>query len=379
MVAHILRGASEVLAVVCVQDAVEGLADHALLGVQGVGCHVRHLEQHGGDQVDGLNHLQGDVHVEGHLAALLHQLLLRSLLLVLGHGHTLCKQLLDVPASIEVIQACMCLNDEAIAECCKTQLSHGPVVQDLRGDVHVLHAVLQVAHQQHVASTVEVIMDGLVVDGAKHGAGLGALITVAVDQRHQLLQDSMAVLVHDVVSRDLDLYLLIWLLSLLLVNSGFSLNLLLQGKLAHGIVDSGGLVVEVLHQPQGHLGHVPGVVHTGQVVKHLLSKRKEDGLVLEASQVLMGVRIDHLQALEHLVIQALHKCHQVAPDLDLSTLRRLLCPLLLRRVTGVIELIDLDVGVVLQELQHVQQIDHAFLPERHLEVAAHAGVQIEEG
>ena len=68
------------------------------------------------------------------------------------------------------------------------QRPHLPVVQDLRADVHVLHAVLQVAHQQHVPRAVEVVVDALVVDGAQHGARLGALVTHAEDGADQALR-----------------------------------------------------------------------------------------------------------------------------------------------------------------------------------------------
>lgn len=44
-----------------------------------------------------------------------------------------------------------------------------------------LFAHLQVAHEQQVAGAVEVVVDGLVVREAQHGAGLGALVTVAED------------------------------------------------------------------------------------------------------------------------------------------------------------------------------------------------------
>ena len=54
------------------QLMVELLADHPAPGIEFVGRHVRDLQQHGRHQVDALQQLQVDVHVERHLAPLLH-------------------------------------------------------------------------------------------------------------------------------------------------------------------------------------------------------------------------------------------------------------------------------------------------------------------
>lgn len=61
------------------------------------------------------------------------------------------------------------------------------------------HRILQVAHEQQVAATVEVVVDGLVVDGAQHGTRLGALVTGAEDELHQVVQHDVGVLAHDEV------------------------------------------------------------------------------------------------------------------------------------------------------------------------------------
>ena len=48
---------------------------------------------------------------------------------------------------------------------------------------------------------------------------------------------------------------------------------------------------------------------------YLLSEGQEQGLVLHPLQVQIGVGVQHLQALEQLVVQALNESHQVAPHL----------------------------------------------------------------
>ncbi len=49
---------------------------------------------------------------------------------------------------------------------------------------------------------------------------------------------------------------------------------------------------------------------------YLLSKSQEQGFILHPFQVQVGVRVQHLQALEQLIIQSLNKADQVAPYLQ---------------------------------------------------------------
>lgn len=53
---------------------------------------------------------------------------------------------------------------------------------------------LEVAHEEAVASTVEVAVDALVVDVGQDGARLGALVAVHVDRVDQRLHELVAVL-----------------------------------------------------------------------------------------------------------------------------------------------------------------------------------------
>lgn len=69
-----------------------------------------HLEQHGTEQAAALQQLEADVHVEGHLAPLLQQLLLGSLVLELGHGHALFVKgcwLLRLKVAFECLKSCL--------------------------------------------------------------------------------------------------------------------------------------------------------------------------------------------------------------------------------------------------------------------------------
>ena len=58
------------------------LGDHPAPGVELVRRHVGDLDEHGRDEVDALQHLQVDVHVERHLTLLLDLLLLLRPLVV---------------------------------------------------------------------------------------------------------------------------------------------------------------------------------------------------------------------------------------------------------------------------------------------------------
>ena len=48
---------------------------------------------------------------------------------------------------------------------------------------------------------------------------------------------------------------------------------------------------------------------------YLLGEGQKEGLILHSLQVHVGVRVQHLQALEELIIQTLNETHQVTPDL----------------------------------------------------------------
>ena len=76
------RLTSEGLPLIVVQQPAERLGDDAARSRQHSGCHVGSLQQHCSNEVDALQQLQVDVHVEGHLTPPLQLLLLRRLVLV---------------------------------------------------------------------------------------------------------------------------------------------------------------------------------------------------------------------------------------------------------------------------------------------------------
>lgn len=56
----------------------------------------------------------------------------------------------------------------------------------------------------------------------------------------------------------------------------------------------------------------------GKHETHLLGESQEQGLILHPLQVQIGVGVQHLQALEELIIQPLNEAHQVPPHLQFS-------------------------------------------------------------
>ncbi len=79
VITRVLGWSREDLAVRVVEHTTEGSRDDALAQLRVVAgkSHVGHLEQHRRDQVDALEQLEVDVHVEGELALTLKLLLLR--------------------------------------------------------------------------------------------------------------------------------------------------------------------------------------------------------------------------------------------------------------------------------------------------------------
>ena len=78
-------------------------------------------------------------------------------------------------------------------------------------------------------------------------------------------------------------------------DSGGVRLLLRHGDLAHGLVDVRGLVVEVLHAPQGQPGERARVGVRGLALGRLCRHGQEHRLVLQSVQVLVGVRDYHLR------------------------------------------------------------------------------------
>mmetsp|Transcript_9105 Transcript_9105/g.32761 ORF Transcript_9105/g.32761 Transcript_9105/m.32761 type:complete len:252 (-) Transcript_9105:1202-1957(-) len=251
--------------------------------------------------------------MEGHLPPLLELLLLRGPVVV-PEGDALGQDLPDSAARIELRQAVVGVRDETLPKGTQSDLGHGPVEQELRGDVHVVHSVLQVGHQEQVPRGVEVVVDGLVVDVAQHGAGLGPLVGVLVDEVHEVLHERVRVLLHREVGGQRHRHDLL----LLELDSRRGLGLRLRSRLRgrglllldlrqgpHGLVHGLRLEIQVLDLPQRDPGHHGVLRGLGKVVGHLLSDSEDDQLVLEPVDVVLGVRVDDLERLEPLIVQPL--------------------------------------------------------------------------
>ena len=157
-------------------EAGEGAGKRAVLDVVLVGSEVGHLKQQGGDEMDRLDGLQADVLVVGDLAALLQALLLgRPLDSEAELGQALGEEFLVVGAhaGVQVHEARVGVGDQAGAEGGQAELDHGAVEEDLDGDVQAADAVLEVAHQDHIAGLREAIVDGVVVDAHQQCLSLG--------------------------------------------------------------------------------------------------------------------------------------------------------------------------------------------------------------
>lgn len=172
VVTSVLRRAGEDLPLVVLKHAAVGLADDALLKVgRGAGLgEERDLEEHGAGQVDALEQLEVDMHVEGQLALLLKTLLLRRDLVVALHHDTLSEEFLLATGAADLLEGILGVVDEALAERAETDLDEGTVVENLALDVEVGDVLLEMGHEHHVTSLVVLAVEGEEVHLAEHGA-----------------------------------------------------------------------------------------------------------------------------------------------------------------------------------------------------------------
>ena len=85
--------------------------------------------------------------------------------------YALCEQFLDTLSGENVLEDALGFTDEAAAEGTQTELHDYTIVENLSSDVRGVDRLLQVRHEQHVTSGVEVVVEGVVVDVAEHGTG----------------------------------------------------------------------------------------------------------------------------------------------------------------------------------------------------------------
>lgn len=182
VVSGVLRGSGEDLSLVVLQHAAVGLADDTLPNVRrraGLG-QERNLQEHAAGQVNTLEQLEVNMHVEGQLALLLQALLLGRDLAVSLHHDTLSEQLLLAAAAANLLQGVLSIVDEALAEGAETDLDESSVVQDLALDVEAGDSLLQVRHEHHVTSLVVVVVQGEEVDLGEQSSGTEDALAVGV-------------------------------------------------------------------------------------------------------------------------------------------------------------------------------------------------------
>lgn len=93
----------------------------------------------------------------------------------------LCQKLLHSRRA-HVTKTVVRVIDHSLAERAKPQSNHHAVIEDLGGHIGLADVVLQVAHEQKVASREEAVVQGVVRNVAKHRARTGAVVSVLVNR-----------------------------------------------------------------------------------------------------------------------------------------------------------------------------------------------------
>lgn len=138
-VTGVLGGTREDLALVVVEHATEGLGDDTAFHFgrgRGLG-HERHFKEHAGGEVDALEKLEVDVHVEWELTLAFEALLFGGNDLVALKDDALGQQLLLSSAAADLRESGLGFVDEAGSEGTQTNLDKGAVKQNLGVDVEV--------------------------------------------------------------------------------------------------------------------------------------------------------------------------------------------------------------------------------------------------
>mmetsp|Transcript_38862 Transcript_38862/g.122382 ORF Transcript_38862/g.122382 Transcript_38862/m.122382 type:complete len:496 (+) Transcript_38862:3-1490(+) len=158
--AVVLGRAREGQLVIGFQRPSQDLGNHALVvgGVDGLHGEVGDLQQHGADEVGGLEDLQVDVHVVRKLPQPLLPLLLRRPIHVLVVVQALCKQLPCLVVHVEVHQTVVRILDLAKAEGAEAHLGKAAVVQNLGVHVGLHRLVGEVPQLKEVARRLEAVM-----------------------------------------------------------------------------------------------------------------------------------------------------------------------------------------------------------------------------
>jgi hypothetical protein len=121
--------------------------------------------------VNAFQEFQVDMHMEGELTLSFKLLLFSSNGLAISlHLDSLGKQFLWSTRTLNFLQTSVRFLDQSITERTQTKLHHHTVIQNLSGDIGLMNGLLQMRHEQHIASNMEPLVKGMVVNVAQHGS-----------------------------------------------------------------------------------------------------------------------------------------------------------------------------------------------------------------
>ena len=182
MIAGVLRRAREDLTLMVLKHTPVGLADNSLLHVRRRPSlsEQRNLKKHAAGEVNTLQQLKINMHVERQLSLLLESLLLGGNLAVPLDNHTLSEQLLLPTTAADLLEGILSIINESLSESAESDLDQRPVVENLARDIEAGDTLLQMRHKHHVSSLVVLIMQSQEVNLAEHGSSTND--TVAVDK-----------------------------------------------------------------------------------------------------------------------------------------------------------------------------------------------------
>mmetsp|Transcript_6228 Transcript_6228/g.15144 ORF Transcript_6228/g.15144 Transcript_6228/m.15144 type:complete len:452 (+) Transcript_6228:752-2107(+) len=249
------------------------------------------------------------MHVVRHLPPPLGLLLLRRLVeaLVLDPLREEFLQPRDPTARrvwrrVELLEAGMRLRGHTQTERAHTELGHGPVEQNLHGDIQHRHRLLKMAHQQHVSRLEELVHQRQMIDMAQHCLALRLLLAVPVHQHGQILQRT----VFDIRgNRQLRLPCVFVLRNRHPLHRNRRQTLIQLVRLVVQVHDATGCNTRRL----------------GQILDDILvilldvrRKQHQRSLVLQAVHILGRIRINLLPRLVQLVVEALDQRGEVTAD-----------------------------------------------------------------
>ena len=169
MIPSAFWGTGEDLTVGEIHQTTEGFRDGLPLLLFRINAsQERNLDQHARNKEGSLKQLGVYVHVERKLALPFSLLLFGGQDLVSLLVNALSQKLLDTLSSEDVLKRLLRLFDETASESTQTELYDGTVIENLGSNISRVNRLLEVRHQKHIASGVEFVVEGVVIDMAKH-------------------------------------------------------------------------------------------------------------------------------------------------------------------------------------------------------------------